>query len=341
MSITKISSTRNVTGLINYISESESHKKGVDRYVSINSNNCSINNAKYEFNKILEIHNKKNNIQGHSIIVSWSKEELNPESEEDIKTAQEVLDKLAIEVGGEDRQSVSVVQIDGAGGCLHGHIALNSVDMKTGKSLRGKYTGHGYLKERCDEIQKEMGILNKNLEKNEYTEQRTIGEIKRKEQNKYVWKDDLKERIESCVNNEDIDDIEKFINSMEQDYNVIVDVKKSRTEEAYKGYVLTYKFKDKTGKERKSRQKKLGSRYGLKGVNYGITENRNNKRELEKSQRTNTNGRDKGDIDELTERLQRIQERQRERIRVISVNDFINPNKPKQRQRQRDFQYSL
>lgn len=273
MSITKISSTRNAGALIRYILEDEAHNEASERYVSASAHNCTIGNARSEFKAIRKRYNKENNIQAYSIIISWSKEELNPDDEDDIQKAQLSADMLAKEIGGENRQAVISIQRDGRGGNLHGHICINSIDMITGKSLRGDKKHHNYIKNKSDEIQRQLNILNKNELNDEYTDKQTIQEIKAREKGQYIWKDDIKSRIENCMENPNILSYEEFKQEMKNQYNVDITERKTKKEDVYGGYVLTYTFNDKNNKKRKVRSTRLGSTYGLKGIDYGIKTN--------------------------------------------------------------------
>lgn len=274
MSITKISNTRKATALINYVLNEKAHDGSGERYVSVSAFNCTVGNAVNEFKSIRTRYNKENNIQAYTIIQSWGKDELDPENDDDINKAQESANRLARDIAGDDRQIIVAIQKDGDGGNLHAHIIINSVDMLTGKSLRGNKLHHNYIMRKSDKIQDELGILNKNKELNEYTEKQSIQEIKARAKGSYVWKDDLKERIENCMENPNIQSYEDFKQSLKDEYNVEVTERKSKNKEAYAGYLLTYSFIDKNNKKRKVRQTRLGTTFGLKGIEYGIETNK-------------------------------------------------------------------
>lgn len=270
MSITKISSTRNVGGLLRYVLEDKAHNGSDERYISATANNCTIYNARSDFKYIRDRYDKHDNVQGYSIVISWDKEELSPDDPDDIEKAQHVAHNTALAVFGEERQFVVVLQRDGTGGNLHAHCVGSSIDMKTGKSLRGAKTGHKHLKNACDNIQRELNILNKNEQQSELTDKQTIKEIKARDKGTYVWKDDLKQRVYNCMYRNDVNSYDDFKRVLKQEYNVEVVERKSKKQSAYNGYILTYKFKDKSNKERKARETALGTVLGLKGLDNAI-----------------------------------------------------------------------
>lgn len=276
MSITRISNTRNAGALLRYVLEDKAHNGSDERYISACARNCTINNVRSEFKAIRNKFNKNDNVQAYGVVISWGKDELNPDDVDDVDKALQVGDKVGLTLFGENRQYIVVAQRDGKGGNLHIHLVGNSIEMIHGKALRGKETNKNYLRVISDKIQQEMQIKNNNLVDKEYTEKQTIQEIKAREKGDYIWKDDLKQRIAGCVENPDIKSYSDYKESLLNDFGVIVKERKSNKKTAYQGYLLTYTFTDRNNKERRIREDKLGTVYGAKGVKYAITENINN-----------------------------------------------------------------
>lgn len=270
MSVTKITKSHNSGGLLRYVLDDKPHNGAESRYVLASARNCTISNARSDFKAIRDRFNKSDNIQAYSIVISWGKNELDPDNYNDIETANEVANRVAVEVFGEDRQVVIVLATDGAGGNLHAHVVGNSIDMKSGKSMRGYKTGHHHLMTVTDRIQQEMNVLNTNLERTELTDKQTIKEIKARDKGTYIWKDDLKDRIYNCMYSPTVTSYETFKQELLEKYNVEVTERKSKRKEAHNGYILTYRYKDKNNKERKARETSLGSVVGLKGLDNAI-----------------------------------------------------------------------
>ena len=88
-----------------------------------------------------------------------------------------------------------------------------------------------------------------------------------REAGKYVWLDDLKERIEECTNDTDILTIDEFEKRMSERFGV--DVRRRGKENK-----MSYAFEDEDGKKRTVRQSRLGTLYGYEGISTLIAENK-------------------------------------------------------------------
>lgn len=277
MAVIKIQNTRNVVGAIRYLTKEASHDGVHARVGSVSTQNVSFQNADREMIHLLKKFGKTKNVQAYLAIQSFSVDELNPESKTDLDKANIIGLQTAKKMWGKDRQIFVVTQADN--GIVHNHIVCCSPDIRYGKSLRGKQTNHKYAMEISDQVIADYGVKNFNLQKSEFREKQSMGEIKRREKGLYVWKDDLKSRIRDCMDREDILSTEDFKNVMESDYDVDVRI-------SGKGN-LSYRFIDQENKDRKCRASRLGNVYGKDGIEYGITENRikRNKKSRNKSKR--------------------------------------------------------
>lgn len=265
MAVTKVQSTRNVAGAIYYLTKEKSHDGIHPRIGSYSTANTMLGIAASDMNRVMKRFRKEKNVQAYLVIQSFANDELNPESQEDLDKANEAGMKLGKAIGGETRQIVVITQADN--GNVHNHIVICSTDTLTGKALIGNQKSGMFARQKSDEILKEMGILNKNAEKAQYRDRQTMGEIKRREKGLYVWKDDLKQRIRECLENESVTDEEIFKEKMQEDYKVDVRINGKGN--------ISYRFLDAEGKDRKCRAKRLGTVYGKDGISYGITDNQN------------------------------------------------------------------
>ncbi|WP_164512795.1 relaxase/mobilization nuclease domain-containing protein [Leucobacter chromiireducens] len=82
-------------------------------------------------------------------IISFGQDELDPDDPEAWDTALRIA-RATVEEVFPTRQAMLVLQNDGAGGCLHVHLAVNSVDEKTGRSIDSGLTTHSYRKKLAD-----------------------------------------------------------------------------------------------------------------------------------------------------------------------------------------------
>lgn len=262
MAITKIAPARSADAVVRYLTQEESHDGIHDRIGSISTRNMSISGAAREIRGVMRMYGKEQNIQAYVIVQSFAEEELNPDRQEDLDKANEAGMRLARKYGGDDRQVMVVTQADN--GKVHNHILLASTDTLTGKALRGANTRHPLLKQYSDEILKEMGITNQNEGKTRAKDRQSMGEIKRRQQGLYVWKDDLKERIKKSLGRDGVVDGATFIQDMAR---LDVDVRING-----KGNV-SYRFEDEEGKDRKCRASRLGEDFGREGLKQAFEEN--------------------------------------------------------------------
>ena len=173
---------------------------------------------------------------------------------------------------GESHQVIAVTQADN--GKVHSHIIVVSPDISTGKSLRGKETSWYQASKISDDITKEFGVQNLNEGKAKRSKvKKSIGEIKKEQAGEYVWKQDLRNRIDSIIHDPDIEDIDSWIEKLNE---VGVGVR-----ERGKKKNLSYDFTDKEGKKRTVRASTLGTDYTRSAINERLKQPRI--RELERA----------------------------------------------------------
>ena len=258
MATTKITSSRNAVGAINYYLHEPSHDGIHARVGAFSARNTTVFTAQKDVIENMNRYGTKDNVQAYLVIQSFATDELDPDNQEDLDKANEVGMVLARELAGDDRQIIVVTQADN--GKVHNHIFMASTDTITGKALRGIHLRHDNLSAMSDLILSEYNIKNKNAELNREPAKvkQSIAEIKRREKGKYVWKDDLRNRIEESQKESKVKDDESFRLSM---FDKGVDVsfhEKTRN--------ISYKFIDEEGKTRKCRASRLGTSYGKEAI---------------------------------------------------------------------------
>lgn len=266
MVISRLQGVRDAGGLLTYIKDAEAHTEGFERVENIAVKGCTPTTARTAFRSTLRRFNKLGNVQAQSVVVSFSAGELDPSED----CSEKVLDVLrhVAETQFEGHQYVAVAQRDGEGGKWHGHLAVCNVHPETGKSIRGDAKTWQTLSKNVDEACRLYGIENENEGKDRtLTKKNDIRRIKMREAGKYVWMDDLKERIEACSNDTDILSIDDFEMRMRERYGV--DVRRRGKENK-----MSYAFEDRDGKKRTVRQSRLGSLYGFEGISTLIEQNK-------------------------------------------------------------------
>lgn len=266
MVISRLQGVRDAGGLLTYIKDAEAHTEGFERVENIAVRGCTPTTARTAFRSTLRRFNKLDNVQAQSVVVSFSAGELDPSED----CSEKVLDVLrhVAETQFEGHQYVAVAQRDGEGGKWHGHLAVCNVHPETGKSIRGDAKTWQTLSKNVDEACRLYGIENENEGKDRtLTKKNDIRQIKMREAGKYVWMDDLKERIEACSNDTDILSVDEFEMRMRERYGV--DVRRRGKENK-----MSYAFEDRDGKKRTVRQSRLGSLYGFEGISTLIEQNK-------------------------------------------------------------------
>lgn len=281
MAITKIAPTKNLYGLIYYISKAEPHTKGEERVLDFTTNLCTLENSYQAFKDTEKYLGREKKIKAYTIIKSWSAYELDPQNEENQRLALESMERLLKELYGDTRQYVIVLQKDGTGGKLHAHAVINNTDSYSGKAIRGNSKKWEYIAQKSDEIDKKLGIKNLNLENDlKPKDKKTLKEIKMIEKNEvlksqglqeiYLWKQDLKNTIkDNLKKSTNMKDLKK---NLERD-GVILTLRGSKAKDSWRGYKASYSFTDKEGKQRKARESTLGTNFSYKTLDETIEEN--------------------------------------------------------------------
>lgn len=261
MAYTRITKTRSGKSAIRYALEESSHKEGMDRVLTASGSNLNPEFAKEQMQTTWEQFGKADGdvVQMYRIIQSFGLDELNPDNEEDVATANAIGQEFANEMYP-DRQSLIVTQADGKGGKLHNHVLVNSVSFVDGRSLRGNAKEFVPIAEKTNEVMKRHGMNPPPVPKGTRNK-RTMAEHQLAKAGEYVWKDDLKVRIEQGASFEGITDEESFIEHMKDVHGVGVRYRgndKDLNDESSHIKGVSYDFVGDNGKKYTSRAKELG-----------------------------------------------------------------------------------
>ena len=250
-------------------------------------------------------HARKNHTcQMLRIVISYSLNELDPNNPADILKADEIGQKFAKE-NYPNRQAVIFTQIDGKSGLIHTHILISDVELETYKACSNILYKSDYVADMVDKVIESEGITldyGQGMNKEEWeaskkgTKNRdTYTERHARENGKYVWKDDLKARIASCMSSSTSES--QFIDNMKKN-GVLVEIhdakttkKKdgiTKTREKYYTYTLTdtSKFPDgqKVPERRKARSNKLGTDYDVKTIIATLQRNKEQEEQEEQEE---------------------------------------------------------
>lgn len=222
-------------------------------------------------------------------VVSFSRKELDPDNPADIARAGAILCEIAEKLGP-DHQALVAVQTDGAGGLIHGHIAMNDVSMRDNKGLPATQYHFSSLKQIVNEVCAQHFDLDRGQltpdrvtqtirtkrEKNEAIEKANVAEQQRAvaegrepmlQPKEYIWSDDLKGRIREAAKASGSED--QF---MAECRRRGVEIEKRKATKKQPEYYL-YELVDVTGfgeqkipANLKSKSYKLGTDYQPEGI---------------------------------------------------------------------------
>ena len=268
MATVRITSTYDVRAAINYASNGKAHQEHEnvqERVLAKGGNNLSnVDDAIYQMRLVQKAYGKENGfVQAYRITQSFAEDELSKDNPDDIQKANEMGVEFAKKAYPNNQVAV-YTQADGKSGHLHNHIIVNAVCLD-GRSLRGTERHFKTIAKVNDEVLKENGVI-QTLSKENYESAYskdvlvTNGEYQSKLQGKYVWKDDLRERIESSVLDERTVNLETFSEVLEEKGVTVTKGKRD----------FEYAFTDAKEKERKSTARKLGEDYKEDNINVDI-----------------------------------------------------------------------
>lgn len=160
MAVVVASSTRSADALINYALEDKPDQK-LERYVMASGvGGLLVSVAKQQMRDVRKRWGKDKPgafVQAYHVVQSFGTDELDPEDPDAWMTAQ----KLGIALAEDrfpGRQALVVTQRDGARGCVHNHLVINSIETKTGRSLNSSIIMHARLVEAHERVLEDNGF---------------------------------------------------------------------------------------------------------------------------------------------------------------------------------------
>lgn len=210
MSYTRITSTRSASKALQYLM-SDAHDGSNQRnqlLSGINMFDASVIPYDAQMNGYINRASDRMQVEARRVIQSFSRKELNPDNPDDIIKAHEIGCATAEKLFP-GHQCVVATQTDGKSGLVHNHLIVCNVDMFTMKGMTGSEYNLYHIRDVSDAIVQEHGVtLDHGAECDKYTQT----ERARREQGKYVWKDDLRERISVAL--QDSRDYDEFENAL-------------------------------------------------------------------------------------------------------------------------------
>lgn len=297
MVVSVVSPSRNVVGFMKYVRDDKAHSDGKDRFVGYETQNVMLSTAEKSMLASLKRHGKTGNVHGTAVMVSFDKSELTSDKQEDIdkacKISMNVCRKMVMDneynrlehVSDEEKRRemawaeadkykiVSVAQDDGKGGNLHVHSYIMNINPENGRSLDGTSRRHSFVKQALSEEMARENVQEFDFSK--VKDKATKWEKQRREKGQYVWRDDLRERINSALNSPETVSDETFT----------LELGKRGVDSRKRGKGYSFGFQDEDGKKRSARGGKLGSDFELTSIQAMFAMNLQKQREREERER--------------------------------------------------------
>ncbi|MBP1549239.1 MAG: relaxase/mobilization nuclease domain-containing protein [Oscillospiraceae bacterium] len=271
MPYTTVSRVENGRSLLEYILQEKGHNENAVRNM-MKSSVAMNDNEDYgtQMDRYWRRARSNHKVQIIHIIQSFSPKEFSRDNPDDV---------LKVNMIGQDfvsehykgRQALICTQADGKGKCLHNHILINDVSMINSKGCDNEEYHHKNVSEWSDKIVANYIIP---IETKEADEKLTRTEILKREKEKYVYKDDIRKRVEKTMEN--VSSEKEFLEKL-FDNGVVAKKKKRGTKDKEEYYL--YELLDLSEVPEGTRLPKynltiksynLGAAYGPKAVNEAV-----------------------------------------------------------------------
>lgn len=204
--------------------------------------------AKSQMKQTRDLFQNTGSTEAMRVIQSFSHEDLDPTNPADWQRCNDLGNELAQKIAP-NHQAAIYTHIDGNGHMLHNHIIINMPNLETGK----KYNHNNDWERVCsiaNQISREhaLSVIKRGQAP---VERRTMAERQLKAKNEYVWKDDLRSRIDKIMGDTAISSYKEFSERLAHSGIIIHD----------RGKNFSYEFLDVKKKHRRARGKTLGTDY--------------------------------------------------------------------------------
>ena len=230
------------------------------------------NSALHQMREVQKTYGKdKGYVQAHTMVVSFTREELDARNPDNIQKAIEISTDIAEDIYGDNHQTTINVQGDNESGLLHAHLTTNNTGFD-GKSVRGNQRDFKYVAERSNQIFEKHGLtpLELNLDKEERV---TSKEVQMKKRGVKPWKAVLRDRVDEVLFDNENFTYEDFKDGLADAGVQIVKGKRD----------IEYKM-ELDGKEHSLTARRLGTDYKEDGIRESLREKEGDRNEFLKQQ---------------------------------------------------------
>ncbi len=288
MCYSRISHSRDGLKCIQYILEGEGHDGG-ERNLAVFPVGLADGCVKSYYEQCEELWSRassRNLTRARNLIISFSPKELSPEKEESVIIAQQIAMEIC-QRAYPGHGFVCAIQSDGRGGKLHMHMVSPNVNVINHKGFTDEQTRYWYLRQITDEVCSKYFELDEGEKSYEHRSKTLRGmreaNEKIKEENaklppeeqkplKYIWRDDIQERILYCMRG--VSSYDEFFANLSQN-GVDVEMVISKKRDTFFKYTLTdtSRFTGKIPDNRNARSYTMGKEYGIAALDAEIEKN--------------------------------------------------------------------
>lgn len=204
--------------------------------------------AKSQMKQTRELFQNTGSTEAMRVIQSFSHEDLDPTNPADWQRCNDLGNELAQKMAPGHQVAV-YTHLDGTGHKLHNHIIVNMPNLETGKKYHHQ-NDFKRLSKLNDEIALAHGLSIIDREQAP-AERRTMAERQLNAKNEYVWKDDLRGRVDKIMSDSYVSSYKGFSACLAKSGIIVHD----------RGKSFSYEFLDANKKQRRARGKTLGSDY--------------------------------------------------------------------------------
>lgn len=301
MAVVKLGSSRNVARIMNYLNKEEPHENheflNGHRNLAVEGVNVSSNpgSALHQMREVQKTYGKdKGYVQAHTMIVSFTREEIDPRNPADVEKGLEICRDLQSDIYGENHQTLMNAQADNESGLFHVHMTTNNTGFD-GKSVRGNQRDFKYVAERSNEIFEKHGLTPLELDLNK-EDRVTSKEVQMRKRGVQPWKDVLRDRVDEVMFDNENYTYEDFTDGLQ---DAGVQVVRGKRDIEYKIEV--------DGKEHSLTARRLGSDYKEDDIRESLRQKENDRNEFLKQQQLEAQRR----IEQAQEWLDEHKERER------------------------------
>lgn len=228
-----------------------------DRAVARGGENVDLNHVRSQMRSTRELFGNRGKTQAFRVIQSFGPEDFNAAD----PAAWQQVNALGVELGrriAPNHEIAVYTHLDGDGHKLHNHIIINAPNLITGRKYHHQ-NDFARVAAINDTLAREHG-LSVIQHQPQQQERHTLAERKISAKGAYVWKDDLRSRIDTTMQDPHTIDFKTFSAALAEKGVTVHD----------RGQNVSYAFLDAQNKQRRARGPRLGTSYEKEAITHEL-----------------------------------------------------------------------